>query len=76
MTATKALRTYVFQKKDLMETPVIVTTVNQEKNWITLVENLPVETFRGGAYKQDIVAVNKTWREAKKNHYDIVKGKK
>jgi hypothetical protein len=75
MTAIIAMRTYVFQG-DLMNSPVIVTTVKRETQWITIIENLPVHTFRGDSYKQDVVAVNKSWRAAKKEHNDIVKGKK
>ena len=75
MTNINALRSYVFSG-DLMNNPVIVTTVKRDKQWITIIENLPVHTFRGGSYKQDIVAANKTWREAKKQHNDILKGKK
>jgi hypothetical protein len=75
MTKINAIRTYVFQG-DLMNNPVIVTTLKRESQWITIIENLPVHTFRGKSYKQDIVAVNTTWRDAKKEHNDIVKGKK
>lgn len=62
-----AIKDYVFTD-DLHNTPLMLTTFFYNKSYITMLENLPTTTFRGDAHKQDVIGVNKTWREAKQFH--------
>ena len=72
MTKNFGLRDYIF-KDDLMDTPLVLTTIKYNDRFITLIENVPVHTFRNGAHKQDVVGVNKTMREAMKFHKEKYK---
>lgn len=67
-------QTFVF-KEDLMNTPLIVSTINTEKGYVTKIENLPVETFRDGAYQQQILQVEPDKKTALKYHKDVIGGK-
>lgn len=67
-----AIKDYVF-KKDLHDTPLTLSTIFYNKSWVTILENVPTLTFRGSAFKQDVIGVHKTYREAKKFHADKLK---
>jgi sRNA-binding carbon storage regulator CsrA len=63
----QAIKDYIFND-DLHNTPLSLTTVKHGKSWITILENVPVLTFRGNSYKQDVIGVSKTAPEALKFH--------
>ena len=67
-------RTYVF-KENLLKDPVTITTILAERGYITFIETLPVHTFRGGAYKRDILQIHETKEEALKYHAEVCEGK-
>jgi hypothetical protein len=69
------LISHIFQK-DLMDNPIIVTTAKTEKGYLTMIENIPVHTFRGGSFKRDVVNVAKTEKEGIEYHNDVVNGRK
>jgi hypothetical protein len=62
--------------KDLYDTPLIITTAETEKGIVTMIENVPVFTFRGGSFKRDILNVTKDQKEALKFHMAVLEGKK
>ena len=70
----EALREYVFTE-DLMNAPVVVSAVRYNKQFINMIETLPVFTMRGDVVKQEIIAVNKNWTDGFKAHKQIIKGK-
>jgi len=47
-----------------------------EKGIVTMIENVPVFTFRGGSFKRDILNVTKDQKEALKFHMAVLEGKK
>lgn len=70
-----AIKSYVFQK-DLMDDPVVVVTTKAGEKWATYVENLPVKTFRDGAFQRQVLSAADTKAEALKYHRGVIDGKK
>jgi hypothetical protein len=74
--------TYVFGSDLVEKKAVIVSTVKRatakpedEAQYVNIVENLPVQTFRGGSWAQDVLGAHKTFEDADKAHEQIIGGK-
>lgn len=74
---TVAIQDYIFKNGKLSSECMVITTVETKNfGYLTAIENIPVETFRGGAYYKEILKRHKNMSEAKKEHEKIVKGTK
>ena len=73
MTKLQARRDYIF-KGDLYTTPLVLTTLRHKQGWMTVLENLPVFTIRGGSYKQDVLAIEKSKAKALRYHARVIRG--
>jgi hypothetical protein len=78
---------YVFTD-DILNTPIVVSTTKvklnkknkesldvEEIQYVTVIENLPVLTFRGGSWAKDIIGSSPELNKALDVHNKVVGGK-
>ena len=65
-----AFQDYIFKNDYLDDSAAVITTARtkQDDLFLQFMENIPVSTFRGGNYFQDVSDSSKTWEEAVKKH--------